>query len=760
MLAWGLGQLAGALVVLVQPSLAEPGLFFLSIPIVLAAFLQARWRWVAAFWLGAALATLVAVYRLDDRLALELDGQVVDMTGRVVGLVEQRDKYRRFRFRIESGTFNGRPVPLPNEIRLNLYDALPLSSGERWRLRAKLRRPRGFGNPGGFDYERWLFTEGVGATGYVRDASLAAKVSAPEGEWRARVAATVAALVAGRTAGLVRGLATGDRSGIPDGQWELLRATGTAHLMAISGLHIGLVAGIGLAVAGFVRRRVMPSRGLPWPPLLAGLLALAYGALAGFGLPVQRALCAVAIVLLALAWRRSLPPGHAFGMALTAVLCVDPMAPLDTGFWMSFGAVAAIIFITAGRRPASSVAGRVVRIQLGLFLLLAPMTAGNFGMIPLVSPLANLVAIPLFGMVVVPLVLLALGFLWWPEASSVVFGWAGNALEALVLFLQWLASLGPPLAPAQPDLLQWLPAVAALLLLLAPRALPGRCFVPALIAPAAFALMTPWLPSAGGAPPLALHFLDVGQGLAVVVETPRHTLVYDTGPRLGEHDAASMVLIPFLEARGRSPDRVMISHGDADHAGGLRSLRTRYPAANFTGRLRNPDGVGDCAGVEWQWEGVTFQVLAASGGSDNEASCVLRIGFGEFSALLTGDIERRTEALLVVREGDNLRADLVLAPHHGSRTSSTQRFVETVQPALVIAAAGHGNRWSFPKPDVVARWQAAGADVLVTGGQGAISVEVGAQEFCARSFRSRERLWREAAARPGTFCRRFEGSGK
>ncbi|MBW3566803.1 MAG: DNA internalization-related competence protein ComEC/Rec2 [Proteobacteria bacterium] len=760
MLAWGLAQLAGAFVVLVQPSLAEPGLFFLSIPVVLASFMHARWRWVAAFWLGAALATLVAAHRLDDRLGMELDGQVVEVTGRVVGLVEQQGKFTRFRFRVESGTFNGRPVPLPGEIRLNLYDPLPLSSGERWRVRAKLRRSRGFGNPGGFDYERWLFTEGVGATGYVRDVALAVKLSASDGEWRARIAAAIATLVDGPAAGLVRGLATGDRSGIQDEQWKLLRATGTAHLMAISGLHIGLVAGIGLAVAGFARRRILPGRGLSWPPLLAGLLALAYGALAGFGLPVQRALCAVAIVLLALAWRRNLAPGHAFGIALTAVLCVDPVAPLDVGFWMSFGAVAAIIFVTGGRRPVGSVAGRVVRIQLGLFLLLAPMTAGNFGMVPLVSPLANLVAIPLFGMVVVPLVLLALGFLWWPVVASVIFGWAGNALDALVYFLQWLASLGPPLAPAQPDLLQWLPAIAALLLLSAPRALPGRRFAPWLIAPAAFALVLPWLPPEDDVPPLVLHFLDVGQGLAVVVETPRHTLVYDTGPRFGESDAASMVVIPFLEARGRRPDRVMISHGDADHAGGLHSMRERYPTSDFVGRSKNREELEDCAGVEWQWQGVIFQVLTTPDGSSNEASCVLRVSYGKFSALLTGDIERRTESLLVAGEGDNLRADLVLAPHHGSRTSSTQHFVDKVQPALVIAAAGHGNQWSFPKPDVVARWQAAGADVLVTGGQGAISVEVGAHGFCVRTFRSRERLWREAAAQPGTFCRRFEGSGK
>lgn len=763
MLAWGVAQLLGGVLLLLLPRLPEPGVFMLAIPIVLAGLAHSRWRWVAALWLGAALAFWSADARLGDRLPANLDGEVFEILGTVTGLVEQEYGRQRFHFRIESGMQGRQPVALPTEVRLNVYEPLDIQTGERWQLRVKLRSPRGFGNPGGFDYERWLFAQGIGATGYVRDIRSARRLSAADGEWRADIAGRVAALASGPAAGLVRGLATADRSAISDEHWELLRVTGTAHLMAISGLHIGLVAGLGLALAGLLRRRFAPHRGLAWPALLAGGLALVYGMLAGFGLPVQRALVGTAVLLLALAWRRAIAPGHAYGVALTAVLCLDPLAPLDAGFWMSFGAVAAILFLLSGRRPQGSKLAATLRVQFGLFLLLAPLTAAHFGLVPLVSPLANLVAIPSFGFIVVPLVLTAMLLLWWPPAAGALFGWAGLVLEILLQGFEWLAALTPPFAPAQPAPEAWLLAVAGLLLLAAPRALPGRWFAAWLLLPAGLVLAAPWLPPDRAAMPLAMHFLDVGQGLAVVVETPRHTLVYDTGPGFGENDAAKRVVIPFLESRGRRPDIVLVSHGDGDHAGGLASLRKRYPEARFAGRTRIADELEDCAALHWRWEQVQFEVLdsgVVGSAHDNNASCVLRIARAGFAALLTGDIEAPAEARLVKNAGQRLRAHVVLAPHHGSRSSSTQQFVRAVQPTLVIAAAGYGNQWDFPKPDVVARWRAAGAHMLDTGGQGAISVRISDKEYCVASYRETQRPWRQPASQQSGGCRRFDGYGK
>ncbi len=755
MLAWGLAQLTGSLLLLWQPVLPHPGIFVLSLPVALAAATRRRSRWLAAFWLGAVLAAWQADRNLDDRLDPRLDGEIVELRGRIVGLVERDARRQRFRFQVESGRFDGAPVELPHVLRLSLYHdswggepgATPaVASGERWQWRAKLRRPRGFANPGGFDYERWLFVEGIGATGYVRNPARAKKLGEGEGGWRADVADRVAALARGPAAGVVRGLATGDQAGISNAQWDVLRRTGTAHLVSISGLHIALVTALGLGLAAFIRRRCFPGSALFWPALAGGLPALAYGALAGFELPVMRALAAALVLLAALALRRQLAPGHAFGIVLTAVLCLDPLAPLDAGFWLSFVAVAAIVFLLAGRRPAGSRLRRALHVQLGLFVLLAPLVLLIFGRLPLVSPLANLVAIPVFDMLAVPCILLALLFLPWPALAEPLLAVPGWLLAKLLDFLAALAALDPGFSTAVLPPAVSVLAVAGLLLACAPRAWPGRGLAPVLLLPVlALNLLPP-------PRPLAVHFLDVGQGLAVVVETAAHTLVYDTGPGFGASDAAMMAVIPFLEMRGREPDLLMVSHDHSDHAGGLASLVERYPDARRLGRVASA-GVADCAEREWQWDGVSFRVLhppPRAGAEGNDDSCVLLVERGDFRLLLTGDIEAAAEARLLAAH--DIAADVVLVPHHGSRTSSTPAFVAATGARLAVVGAGHGNRWDFPKPDVVRRWETAGATVLATGEQGAISVTVDETTMRVTSFRDRRQLWRDAAAQPGALA--------
>lgn len=745
MLAWGIAQLAGSVALLWQPELPNPGLFCLTLPVALAAFAQPRWRWLAGLWFGAALAAYSADSVLVQRLPAALDGEVFEIAGRVVGLVERDGRRQRFLFQVESGTHGGREVALPRRIRLSLYDNLEVAPGERWRWQVKLRRPRGFANPGTFDYERWLFVNRIGATGYVRDAQSAERLEPAAGQWRTAIAARVAALVEGPAAGLLRGLATGDRRGISDAQWELLRVTGTAHLMAISGLHIGLVAGLGLFATGFLRRRLAPHAPLAWPPLAGLALATAYGALAGFTLPVQRALAGAAVLLCALACRRAVASGHAFGLALTLVLLLDPLAPLGAGFWLSFGAVAAILYLLAGRRPQRSTLHRAVRVQLGLFVLLAPLTAVVFGQVPVVSPLANAVAIPLFGFAVVPLVLAGVVLLAWPAASAKLFAAAGWLLERLLACLEWLAGLDPGVTPALPGAGAVALALVGLLAVAAPRAVPGCALAPWLLLPAAW----PMIAGPSGPPPLAVHFLDVGQGSAIVVETASHTLVYDAGPRFGSSDAAAMVVVPFLETRGRRPGEIMISHGDSDHAGGLATLHGRYPDARVSGRTRRYDA-SDCAGRRWQWDGVHFAVLhppVTDPHTNNNASCVLSITHGKHSVLLTGDIEAEGEARLLRDKSRQLKADVVLIPHHGSLTSSTPRFVAATGARLAIAAAGHGNQWDFPRDVVVERWRDAGAEVLSTGESGAITLVFDGDGMHVARFREQRRLWRDPPGR-------------
>lgn len=741
MFIWGLAQLAGTLVILWQPVLPHPGVLLVSIPLALAAFPSVRWRWIAACWLGAALAWWQADDQLSDRLAPVLEGQVLTISGRIHGLVEREGRRDRFLFSPDAGVdAAGNPVSLPGRIRLSLYDDLDIASGERWQWRVKLRRPRGFANPGGFDYERWLFAHGIGATGYVYRPDRAASRLAPaRNEWRALVAARVAHLAEGEGGHLLRGLATGDRTAISARQWEVLRQTGTAHLMAISGLHIGLVAGFGLAVAGLLRRRLLPAAGLHWPALLAGLMALSYGMLAGFGLPVRRALLGISLVLLALGLRRNLAAGHAYGAALSGVLILDPLAPLDNGFWLSFGAVAAIVYVLAGRRPIGTPVRRVARVQVALFLLMAPLLLVAFGQLPLVSPLANAVAIPLFAFLIVPGVMIALALLPWPTVAGALLAALAWLLERLMSVLAWLADADPGInLPASPCGGVLLAAGVALLCL--PRALPGRWLGLWLVVPVASLKFSP-----APADPLTVHVLDVGQGLAVVVETRHHTLVYDAGPKFSAGSAGEMVVVPFLESRGRGADRIMISHGDSDHAGGLEALRRRYPGAEVYGRLRAPGGQ-DCAGLEWHWDDIRFRVLhpaVESSGNGNNSSCVLQVQAGDHRLLLTGDIEAAAEAQLVARHRAELHSDVVLIPHHGSRTSSTPALLSATNAEIAIAGAGYGNRWDFPRPDIVRRWQDSGATVYSTGEQGAISVIFNERGYRVLRFRQQRRLWRE-----------------
>lgn len=741
MFIWGLAQLAGTLVILWQPALPHSGVLLLSFPIALAAFSSRRWRWLAAVWLGATLAWWHADRQLADRLVPALEGQVITISGRIDGLVEREGRRQRFLFLPDDALDEaGARVPVPKRVRLSLYDDLEIATGERWQWRVKLRRPRGFANPGGFDYERWLFAQRIGATGYVyRPDESTRRLAAAGYEWRAMVAAKVAQLVDGEGGHLLRGLATGDRTAITDRQWEVLRQTGTAHLMAISGLHIGLVAGFALAAAGLLRRWLLPMSGQHWPVLLAGGMALAYGMLAGFGLPVRRALLGISLVLLALGLRRKLAPGHAYGAALFGVLSIDPVAPLDTGFWLSFGAVAAIIYVVAGRRPAGTPLRQATRVQAALFLLMAPLLLIAFGQLPLVSPLANAIAIPLFGFVIVPGVIVALVLLPWPTAATALLAILGRLLELLMVVLTWLAAADPGVGLPVPPSAAVLLAVGVALLCL-PRALPGRWLGLWLIVPVASLKFT-----SAPADPLTLHVLDVGQGLAAVVETRNHTLVYDAGPRFGAGSAAEMVVVPFLESRGRTPDRIVISHGDSDHAGGLDALRRRYPGTGVFGRIPELH-VQDCAGLEWQWDDVRFRMLhpvPGSGGNDNNSSCVLQVQAGRYHLLLTGDIEAAAEARLVARHGRELQADIVLIPHHGSRTSSTAALVSATNAEIAIAGAGFGNRWGFPRRDVMQRWHESGATVYSTGEQGAISVVFTERGYDVLRFRQQRRLWRE-----------------
>ena len=727
-------------------------------------------RIAGALLLGFGLAGLHAAVALANQLPEVLEQRDAIVSGQVVELPVSEPRRTRFLFRVDADV--AQPGPLRGRLlRLAWYDDVHapgvgstrtvLTSGSRWRFQLRLRAPRGLRNPGGADGEKHALAQRIAASGYVRNPQLARRLAPPEGidAWRERMSARIAAAVARPSSRFVRALTLGDTRGLDEYDWELLRATGLTHLIAISGFHVGLVAGF-FALAAQALWRCLPALGrrLPRPQgaALAALLgALAYTAVAGFALPTVRTSLMIAVVVAAKSWRRPQRASEALALAMITMLLVDPLAVLGAGFWLSFVGVAWLLWCLphATQRPLRDFLGAQGVATIGLL----PLTVILFGQASLAGPIANLVAVPWWSLVVVPLALsgTALDALhagwgewaWQLAARAFDLAWPSfEWLDGSGLALWWLPE---PVAP-----IRWfaLPlALSGAFWLLLPRGVPGK--------PLALLLWLPllWpqrnLPETGE---VELQVIDVGQGLSVLVRTSRHALLYDMGPAVRDgFDAGDRAVVPTLHALGvRKLDAAIVSHGDNDHAGGWPAVQRQFPAV----RVFAPEGsptpaTRRCvAGQSWQWDGVRFRVLHPTPDFPylkNESSCVLRIESAHGSALLTGDIGEVIEAMLLRRDPGALRGDVVLAAHHGSAGSSTQAFVEATGARHALVSSGAGNRFGHPKPNVVERWCAAGADVVDTSGSGALNVRLGADGIVVRHRRrTHPRLW-DAAQRRG-----------
>ncbi len=682
--------------------------------------------------LGALWVTQDAGNALASRLSPALAGRTLGVSGRIADLPRVESGRVRFTLAPDAASDKrGIPIAYPTRIALAWYrppSRVP-RAGERWHFKVHLRRPRSHANPGGFDYAAWALAHGIGATGSVyRDR---AELLAPAGHGltplRARIAEAIySTLGANPYAGLVAGLAVGARGGINTSQWQTLRATGTTHLLAISGLHLGLIAAFVFLLVGFAVRRIPPLvRRVPARLLAAGaaaLAALAYAALAGFSLPTQRALIMLAVPLAALVLRRRIGVGTVLALAAIIVTLISPLALLTASFWLSFGAVAVIAY---GLRTARG-GHLLVRTQFTVSLGLVPLIAVYFGMVSLIGPVANLLAIPVVGWTVVSAALTgALATLLHAGWGAPFFHFAAAVLALLWPALEWLGGLPfATLALAPVSGFALAAALVGAACLLAPRGLGLRLAGVALFLPLFWPAVTP-RPAAGD---FRVTVLDVGQGLATVVVTAHHTLLVDTGPRgWGDNDAGGEEVIPFLHAQrlGR-PDLVALSHRDLDHAGGLRSIKRAWPDVPVLSSAADAEHV--CrAGEHWMWDGVRFAVLApaaSAAGSRNNRSCVLKVTGAGGSALFPGDIEREGERWLLAHSTLALAADILIAPHHGSKTSSTPAFVRAVHPRFVVFAIGYHNRYHFPNPPVVARYRDANAELLDSAHDGALSFSV------------------------------------
>ncbi len=734
-----LAMLAGVLAILVWSRLPPlPLVAGVSLAIASLALAWRRGWWLLFLSLGVLCCWTAASRQLAAELDPAQEGRTLSLSGWVYSLPENHGPLSEYVFAVES--LDGRsPGPgIPEFARLSQAEdagAVPVA-GQHRRLTVRLRRPRGFMDPGGFDYEGWLFQHGIGATGYVVDAGAPLPgLRYPLLRLREGLRQRIQTALAGdEFAGMAVALATGDQGGISETQWQVLQATNTVHLMAIAGLHIGVLAGF----IFFLCRRAW--RRWNWacarcPADIAAsaaafLAATTYAALAGFTLPTERALLMLAAVTLGVILRRRLSGADTLGLALLGVLCFDPLAAGEASFWLSFTAVAAIVFAFSGRLGVSK--RRVLelfRTQWAVAIGLLPLLAFFFQRAGVTAPLANFVVVPVYSLTVIPLVLsgaVLLGI--WPAAGALLLKGATAIIALTWPFLEHLADLPSASLPAPaPPLWTVLLAMAGALWLLMPRGMPARLPALALLLPL-FLTPAPGIPAGG----FDVTLLDVGQGLSAVVRTARHVLVFDTGPRFRSGtDTGEEVLLPYLASQGiAEPSLAMVSHGDSDHAGGLDSLRAAYPVmpvlSGAEGRF--PDVDVCLRGQHWTWDGVEFQVLYPDTGAPeggNDASCVLKITSPSGSALLTGDIMQKSERHLLTLDPALLKSDLLVAPHHGSNSSSSPAFVAAVAPMAVWFPVGYHNRWDFPKPEVVDRYRATGA---VLGD----SVTDGALRMCFR----------------------------
>ena len=717
-----------------------PVWFWLLLPVAALMMLPFRTYPLAFFLFGFSWACANAQWALDDRLPGNLDGETRWVEGRVVGLPQNGEAVVRFQL----ADARSRRETVPPLLRLAWYGGPPVNSGEQWRLAVKLKRPAGLLNPHAFDYDAWLLAQRIGATGTVKDG---VRLQEARWAWRDGIRQRLQAVDAQGRTGALTALVLGDGAGLSREDWQVLQDTGTVHLLVISGQHIGLLAGlVYLLIAGLARYGLWPGR-LPWLPWACGLAfaaALGYGLLAGFDVPVRRACVMIGLVLL---WRlrfRHLGAWWPLLLALNAVLLLDPLASLQQGFWLSFAAVAVLIFIFGGRLgpwrwwQSWTRAQWLIAIGLGPILLILGLP------ISLSGPLVNLLAVPWISLVVLPPALLGTLLLPIPFVGEGLLWVAGGLIDLLFRGLALMAGRFPAWMPAAVPL--WIGGLGALgaLLLLMPRGVPLR----PLGWPLLLLLVFPprqLLPEGTA----EIWQLDVGQGLAILVRTRHHTLLYDAGPRFGDNDLGERVVLPTLRKLGVSGlDLMLISHAHADHAGGAQAVARGLPVRRvLSGEpLELPAELQAEAcesGRQWTWDGVQFALWQwAAARESNPKSCVLQIEANGERLLLTGDIDTAAERALL----DSplaVTTDWLQSPHHGSRSSSSPALLAALQPAAALISRGQGNAFGHPHPTVLARYRQRGMAIHDSAEQGAIRLQLG-QFKPAWTMRQERRFWRPA----------------
>jgi competence protein ComEC len=595
---------------------------------------------------------------------------------------------------------------------------MTLKPAQHWQLVVRLKPAVGMKNPIPFDYESWLFQQRLGAVGYVRPSSENQLISEPErisiNSLRHQLAHFLESHFSNSSQlGFLQALTIGIKHHISPEQWTALVQSGTNHLLAISGLHIGLAAAVGFYLFGWIwSLRAINMLLVPRQYIAAVggfLIAFIYAAMAGFAIPTQRALIMVAIVLLSLVTKRPLAPFNVLALCLVVVLIWDPLSIIAPGFYLSFAAVAIILLTQNGHLPRKKWGWLSIHGTIAFGL--TPLLIIFFGQTSLIAPIANLIAVPVISLLIVPLVLLATCFYFISTTISLfIFQIAEWLLDGFWLVIATLSAnaLSTWSIPQLP-LPYWLIVIIGSILLLLPKGVPAKYLGLVALTPLIF--FQPPRPQQGE---FWFTLLDVGQGLSALIETPNHTLLFDTGADFfGQFNAGKDIVIPFLNSKKIDRlDTVIVSHSDNDHIGGFAEINKRIHINNVLtsspSLIKNSQAC--LAGQSWIWDGISFDILhpySTDKFAKNDQSCVLKVANNNSSVLLTGDIEKEAEKHLIARAADQLASTVLIAPHHGSKTSSTKAFVKAVKPDVVLFPVGYLNRFNHPHPKVVARYDAS-----------------------------------------------------
>ena len=746
-----------------------------------------------AFLAGLIWASSFAQWRMSDELPAAWQQKTIEIVGVVASVPEVTERGSRFRFDVEEVLTPDAIVP--SQISLNQYQEFfsdskrldasttsPLTkaqpsfhSGERWQLTVRLKRPHGTMNPHGFDFEAWALAEDIRATGSIKNKGkqvrLAERVYEPKyviermREYiKARIVET---LKAQPYSGVIQALVMGDDSQISQADWQVFLRTGTTHLMSISGLHITMLSGLMFGLVNFCWRRVpalvmrLPTRKAA---TLAGLtVALVYALIAGFSIPTQRTLYMLGVFAAALWSGRQIAISQVLALALIVVVIFDPWSVISAGFWLSFGAVAILAYALSARVGRQHWLYVATKTQWAATVGMLPLLLLMFNQVSVISPVANALAIPLISFVVTPLALLG-SFLHIDVLVIATHDVLAGGMWALKKLDQLPHAIWQQPAPPAWTLL---PAILGVLWLLLPRGWPMRWFGLLGFLPIFFVSVDK--PVLGD---MKVTVLDVGQGLSVVVQTATHSLLYDAGPKFNEQsDAGSRIVLPFLRGEGiKRLDTFVVSHDDNDHSGGMQAVLANVPVTKLITTFEIPvdSGLpaaeGCMAGQSWVWDGVRFEIFYPSAESysdatlkDNDRSCVIKITSHSGSLLLTGDVEKGAEAaLLAVNEAASinevpknnnlLKSDVLIVPHHGSKTSSTPDFIAAVQPEVSVFTVGHLNRFGHPKPSIIDQYRAADSRIYRSDLHGAIVLNFYAQSGSIQIMNARtqqKRYWHD-----------------